>query len=169
MGISFDRDLKQKELEEKIETLKKLEEKVAKVAGGATGIIVDINSTIDYIKERIADANRSLRLVVPNLAFLERFKLIELIEHLPDSCAVNIAAAFDLTNEGSFIDKWKNRHINLTLYPERNLLGIAVNGTDLLLSFISGDVVSGFYTNIADLVTLFNQAIMHPFMKGKKL
>jgi hypothetical protein len=169
MGVSFDRDLKAKELEEKMQRLQEMEEKVAKVAGGTTGIVIEFDKTIEYFRQHIREANRSLRLVVPDVGFLNRYDLTQEIEKLPTNVVINIACAFDQTKDFTLIDSWKERNIKLTSYPDKNLLCISTNSNDVCLAFIEGTTISGFYTNIQNLVLIFNQAIMHPFIVGAKI
>jgi len=152
-----------------MQKLREMEEKVAKVAGGTTGIVMEFEKTIQYFREHIREANRSLRLVVPDVAFLNRYDFTQEIEKLPKNVVINIACAFDSTKDFSLIDSWKERGIKLTSYPEKNLLSISTNGNDVCLAFIEGETISGFYTNIQSLVQIFNQAIMHPFIVGGKV
>jgi hypothetical protein len=142
---------------------------VASVSSGSTGILFDQKGLIEYLKKGIQEANRSLRLVVPTTDFLRENNLLELIQNLPENCVVNIATAFDLTHDIELIDKWKQRKFYLTEYSERNITTISTNGADIGVAFTQGDSISGFFTNIAILVTIFNQAAMHAFVKGKKL
>ena len=61
MGSSFELDRIKKDVDDKEKTIQEYEEKVASVSSGSTGILYDIRNSIDYILERISEANRSLR------------------------------------------------------------------------------------------------------------
>lgn len=169
MGSSFEVDRMKKEVKKKDQAIKEIEEKVASVATGSTGIIYDIKSAMEYMHDRIQQANRSLRLVAPTIEFMKEQGLLDAIEQLPDSCVVNIATFMNIDEHNELIEKWKSRGWYVNNYQGQNFLMISANGSDVSISFISEGKVSGFYSNIVDLVTIFKQALMYPFIKGQKL
>jgi hypothetical protein len=169
MGVTMDRDQKNKELEEKVRKIIEMEERIGKVAGGSTGIIYSLEDAIQYMKGRIQSATRSLRIVVPTLSFFDRFGLHSLLDQLGPNCNVNIATELEKSRDQAIIDKWKARGYILTAYNQKNLFCVSANGEDVEMAFIKEDTVSGFFTDINDLVIAFNQAMMHAFLKGYKL
>lgn len=169
IGSSFEMDRMKKEVEEKDRKIQEIQEKADSVSMGLTGIMVDMGIAVEYVKDRIKSTSRSLRLVVPSMQFLEKYELLAQLDQLPESSVVNIATALDLGVHQSFVDNCKERGWYVTNYPERNFLMVSVDGSDVSIAFTNESQVSGFYSNIPELVTIFNQALMYPFIKGQKL
>jgi len=169
MGSSFEQDRLKKAVKEREEEISEIQDKVASVVSGETGILYDLRISINHILEIIDDAKRSLRLVVPNMKFLQENGIVEVLEKLQDKTVVNIALAVDIIEDGPIIDTWKTRGWHINNYTDRNLICVSSNGANVSIAYISEGIVSGFYTNIDDLVTIFNQALMYPFVKGIKL
>jgi DNA repair exonuclease SbcCD ATPase subunit len=169
MGSTFEMDRIKKEVEERDKQIHEIEERVESVAKGTTGIFFDHQGIIDYLKERITVARRSLRLVVPTITYLDENNLLKLLNELPDNCIVNIATKIDEVEQAEFVEKWKERGFYLTNYEEENLVCISSNGEDVGVAFVTTESGSGFFTNILDLVTIFKQAVMHAFIRGKKI
>ena len=169
MGSSFEQDRLKKAVKEREEEINEIQEKVASVASGETGILYDLRISINHILGKIEEANRSLRLVVPNMRFLQENGIVEVLEKLQDKTVVNLALAVDIIEDGSIIETWKARGWYVTNYTDMNLICVSANGANVSIAYISEGIVSGFYTNIDDLVMLFNQAVMYPFVKGIKL
>jgi len=169
MGSSFEQDRLKKAVKEREEEISEIQDKVASVVSGETGILYDLRISINHILGVIDDARRSLRLVVPNMKFLQENGIIEALEKLQDKTVVNIALAVDLIEDGPIIDTWKAKGWHVNNYIEKNLICVSSNGANVSIAYISEGIVSGFYTNIDDLVMIFNQAVMYPFVKGIKL
>ena len=169
IGSSFEVDRMKKEVEEKEKTIQEIKEKADSVSMGLTGILYDMELVVEYIKDRIRNATRSLRLVVPTVEFMREFEILEMLDQLPDSSVINIATALDLGEHQALVDGWKDRGWVVTNYADENFLMISADGADVSIAFTSGTQVSGFYSNIQDLVTIFKQALMYPFIKGQKL
>ncbi|QEE14941.1 hypothetical protein DSAG12_00763 [Promethearchaeum syntrophicum] len=169
MGSSFEQDRLKKAVKEREEEISEIQEKVASVASGETGILYDLRISINHILGKIEDARRSLRLVVPDMKFLQENGIIEALEKLQDKTVVNIALAVDLIEDGPIVDTWKAKGWYVTNYTDKNLICVSSNGANVSIAYISEGIVSGFYTNIDDLVMIFNQAVMYPFVKGIKL
>lgn len=168
MGSSFTIDQYKKMLEERDQKISEFESRMATIASGSTGIFFELPNLVEYLKKRIAAANRSLKLVVPTIEFLNEHGIIALIENLPSSCGVNIATAFDMVKNIDLIEKWKKKGFYLTEFYDKNLIALSANGADVAIASIQGNAISGMYTNAPELVTLFNQSLMHAFVKGKK-
>ena len=81
----------------------------------------------------------------------------------------NIATAFNVAEQTALIEKWQGLGYRITNFEEGNLICVSVDGADVAVCFNKDNSFSGFYTNIYELVQIFNQAIMHPFIKGKKI
>ena len=169
MGSSFEQDRLKKAVLEKEEEISDIQEKVASVASGETGILYDLRISINHILGKIEDSKRSLRLVVPNMKFLKENGIVEILEKLQEKTVVNIALAVDLIEDGPIVESWKARGWYITNYTDRNLICVSSNGANVSIAYVSEGIVSGFYTNIYDLVMIFNQALMYPFVKGIKL
>jgi predicted nucleic acid-binding Zn-ribbon protein len=169
IGTSFEVDRMKKEVDKKDQTIKDIEKKIASVSSGSTGILYDLHSAIEYLTERIKESNRSLRIVAPSIEFLEENGIIRLMDDIPESCVVNIATALDMNIHVDLIDNWKNKGWVVHNYQGRNFLMSSANGSDVSIAYITEGKVSGFYSNIQDLVIIFKQALMHPYVKGQKL
>ena len=169
MGSSFEQDRLKKAVKEREEEISEIQDKVASVVSGETGILYDLRISINHILGVIDDARRSLRLVVPNMKFLQENGIIEALEKIQNKTVVNIALAVDLIEDGPIIDTWKAKGWHVNNYTEKNLICVSSNGANVSIAYISEGIVSGFYTNIDDLVMIFNQAVMYPFVKGIKL
>lgn len=169
MGSSFEQDRLKKAVAQKEEEISDIQEKVASVASGETGILYDLRISTNHILGKIEDAKRSLRLVVPNMKFLKENGIVEVLEKLQEKTVVNIALAVDLIEDGPIVESWKARGWYITNYTDRNLICVSSNGANVSIAYVSEGIVSGFYTNIDDLVMIFKQALMYPFVKGIKL
>ncbi|WP_457556613.1 hypothetical protein [Candidatus Harpocratesius sp.] len=169
IGTSFEVDRMKKEVAEKERKIQEIKEKADSVSMGLTGILYDMDIAVEYLKDRIKNATRSLRLVVPTMEFLEQNEILDMLEQLPESSVINIATSLDLSEHQPMIDSWKERGWIVTNYPGKNFFMISADGSDVCIAFTSGAQISGFYSNISDLVTIFNQALMYPFIKGQKL
>jgi len=168
MGSSFTIDQYKKMVEERDQKIGDFESRMATIASGSTGIFFDLPNLVEYMKKRIAAANRSLKIVVPTVEFLNEYGLIPLLDNLPSICGVNIATAFDLVKHSDLIEKWKKKGFYLTEFYDKNLIAIGANGADVAVVALQGNAISGMYTNAPELVSLFNQPLMHAFVKGKK-
>ncbi len=169
MGSSFEQDRLKKAVKEREEEITEIQEKVASVASGETGILYDLRISVNHILGKIEDAKRSLRLVVPNMKFLQENGIVEALEKLQEKTVVNIALSVDIIEDGPIIESWKARGWYINNYTEMNLICVSSNGANVSIAYVSEGIVSGFYTNIYDLVMIFNQALMYPFVKGVKL
>ena len=169
MGSGFTQDHLQKTISKKDQEIQEMQDRIASVAGGSTGIIYDKDGVVEYIRKSISEAIRQIRLVVPSVQFLEENDLVKGLEGLKPSCAVNIATSFHEVMDEKIIADWKERGFRLTNYTERNLVAIGTNGADVGVSFTKEGTFSGFYTDIDDLVSIFNQALMHAFIQGTKI
>ncbi|MHA1519362.1 MAG: hypothetical protein ACTSVZ_14125 [Promethearchaeota archaeon] len=169
IGSSFEMDRIKKEVEEKNREIQEIREKADSVSMGLTGILYDMELVVEYIKDRIRNATRSLRIVVPTVEFLKEFEILEMLDQLPDSSVVNIATSLDIAEHKALVDGWKDRGWVVTNYSEQNFLMISADGADVSIAFTSKTQVSGFYSNIEDLVIIFKQALMYPFIKGQKM
>jgi len=169
MGSSFEQDRLKKAVKEREDEISEIQDKVASVASGETGILYDLRISTNHILGKIEDAKRSLRLVVPNMKFLKENGIVEVLEKLQEKTVVNIALAVDLIEDGPIVESWKARGWYITNYTEMNLICVSSNGANVSIAYVSEGIVSGFYTNIDDLVMIFNQALMYPFVKGIKL
>ena len=169
MGSSFEQDRLKKAVKERDDEISEIQEKVASVASGETGILYDLRISINHILGKIEDANRSLRLVVPNMKFLKENGIVEVLEKLQNKTVVNIALSVDLIEDGPIVETWKARGWYITNYTDMNLICVSSNGANVSIAYVSEGIVSGFYTNIDDLVMIFNQALMYPFVKGIKI
>jgi hypothetical protein len=156
-------------LNEKEKKIHDMQSRVASIATGATGIFYDQQGIVDYIKKGITTANRSLRIVVPNIDFLKDNGLQTLIESVSENCVVNIATSLNLSKHFDTVEKWRKRKFYITEFTDENLICISSNGADVAVALIQGNSLSGIYTNIPELVSIFNQAVMHAFIKGKKI
>lgn len=169
MGSSFEQDRLKKAVKEREEEISEIQEKVSSVASGETGILYDLRISINHILGKIEDANRSLRLVVPNMKFLKENGIVEVLEKLQDKTVVNIALSVDLIEDGPIVETWKAKGWYITNYTDMNLICVSSNGANVSIAYVSEGIVSGFYTNIDDLVMIFKQALMYPFVKGIKI
>ncbi len=169
MGSSFEQDRLKKAVKQREDEITEIQEKVASVASGETGILYDLRISINHILGKIEDAKRSLRLVVPDFKFLKENGIIEVLEKLQDKTVVNIALSVDLIEDGPIVESWKARGWYITNYTDKNLICVSSNGANVSIAYVSEGIVSGFYTNIDDLVMIFKQALMYPFVKGIKI
>ncbi len=169
MGSTFEQDRLKKEVEAKSQEIAVIEERIASVASGSTGIFFDLDGLNNYLLTRIGEATRQLRLVIPTVDYLYDHNILAAMENVSDKCVVNLATAFDMDLHADLIAKLKERGWYLTQYNERNLVCISANGVDVGITYIKNESVSGFFTNIGDLVSIFIQAVMHAFIRGIKL
>ena len=107
--------------------------------------------------------------MAPSIEFLEDNGIIPLMDQIPDSCVVNIATDININTYADLLDTWKNKGWVVHNYQGRNFLMSSANGSDVSIAYITEGKVSGFYSNIQDLVIIFKQALMHPYVKGQKL
>jgi chromosome segregation ATPase len=169
IGGSMEIETLKKKIDEKDRRLVEVSGMIEGMLTGETGIITDTASFIDYLKQQLSEVNRSLRIVLPRLSFIQEHGLLEIIKKYGESVNLNIAAPVKLETDMKLIDELKGKNAVIVDTSERNMLGLSVNGANIALAVVSGDKIRGIYTTIYELVNLLNAALMNPFVKGKKV
>ncbi|HMF33388.1 MAG TPA: hypothetical protein VKK79_18325 [Candidatus Lokiarchaeia archaeon] len=173
LGSSMEIEQLKDKLKEKEEYVAQIEAKVQGLTTGGTGIIGDFADLTRLMKEKIVEARRNVRILVPELADFERIGLFALLDDMPQQAVINLAAAIDPDTDSELIEKLHERKVQLTNYPERNQYALNVDGAECVIAIVStytpDQVLGGIFTNVDALITLFKDAIMIAWAKGVKI
>jgi hypothetical protein len=167
LGHSMEIEMLKKKIDEKDKEL----EKVEGFLSGETGIFTEFDTLKEYLSIRFQKVKRSVRIVLPNMSFFERFELMPKFDELNDKIILNIAVPVLNKEDEEFFSRLKERDTIIINTTEENIFALATDGTTLALGVVSstGEDVRGIYTTIPELINLLNTAIMNPFVKGKKI
>ncbi len=159
-------------LKDEIEKLKDelaiAEKAVGKGEIKETMVIYNFDMMIDQIKTILPKGRSTIRLVLPDIHDIEKYGLIEIIKKIPGNVILNLASNVDDPFQDTLVKEIKN-YCQLTNYNERKFIAINVDSAMFLIGIFKGDKIVGIYTEVSDFIDLFKQAIMEPFIKGRKL
>lgn len=167
LGHSMEIEMLKKKIGEKDKEL----EKVEGFLTGETGIFTEFDALKNYLSTKFQEVKRSIRLVLPNMLFFEKFELMPKFNELNDKIIINIAVPVLNKEDEAFLAELKERDTIIINTSEKNIFALATDGTTLALGVVSssGEDVRGIYTTIPELINLLNTAIMNPFVKGEKI
>jgi hypothetical protein len=167
LGHSMEIEMLKKKIDEKDKELEKAEGFLR----GETGIFTEFESLKEYLSTTFQEVKRSIRIVLPNMSFFEKFELMSMFNDLNDKIIINIAVPVINKEEEAILTKLKERDIIIINTSEKNIFALATDGTTLALGVVSssGEDVRGIHTTTPELINLLNAAIMNPFVKGTKI
>ena len=136
-----------------------------------TGIYRSVSTVIAHFKFKISNLERTLRLILPKLSDIEKFGLKEIFLNLPKNALKNIACEVDKPKDKKLIKKLQERNFRITDYKEKTLFAMSMDNQTASLAVYDAesDKLTGLFSNELDLVNLLSQAVMNPFIKGKKI
>ena len=159
-------------LKQEIDTLKAELAKAEAAAGKGvikeTMVINNLDTIMDQIKRILPHGRSTIRLVLPDIHDIEKYGLTEIIKTIPGNVILNVAANVEDPYQDTLVKEIKN-YCQLTTYSDRKFIAINVDSSQFLIGIFKGDIVAGIYTEVSDFIDLFKQAIMEPFIKGRKL
>lgn len=167
LGHSMEIEMLKKKIDEKDREL----EKVEGFLSGETGIFTEYDTLKEYLSTTLQKVKRSIRIVLPNMLFFEKFDLLPKFNELNDKIILNIAVPILNKEDEAILSKLKERDTFIINTTEKDIFALSTDGTNLALGVVSstGEDVRGIYTTIPELINLLNVAIMNPFVKGKKI
>jgi len=159
-----------KENEKLKEDLSKAQELLGEKEGELkeTMVIRNFDILMEQIKKILPQGKSTIRLVLPDIHDIEKHDLTDTIKNMPGNVILNIAANIEDPFQDTFVKEIKN-HCQLTNYNARKFIAINVDSSQFLIGIFKDDNVIGIYTEVSDFIDLFKQAIMEPFIKGRKL
>ncbi len=147
--------------------------RIKDLTAGGSGILVELGDVLKNMKEKIARAKHNVRMVLPRLTNFDQHKFMIVLEKLPSTVVVNIAASIDATTSTTLIASLQEKRIQLTNYPAANEYGLIVDGEECVVALVDTmypeKVRGGVYTNIVGLTSLFMDAIQVAFVKGTRV
>ncbi|MHA1519361.1 MAG: hypothetical protein ACTSVZ_14120 [Promethearchaeota archaeon] len=174
-----------KKYKEKIATLElKLKgfEKGGKVPKGLLGIPDDlferetgtyqsVSALITHFKFKMDNVNRTIRLILPELSFIEKYDLTETLFALPNIVLKNLACNVDPSRDGEMLDELKSRNFKVTDYKDTKIFALAIDNAIAALAVFEEETeaVTGLFSSNGELVKYLSQVVMTPFIKGTKL
>ncbi|MHA1294405.1 MAG: hypothetical protein ACTSQJ_17315 [Promethearchaeota archaeon] len=169
-NIASELQTKIKSLEKELEiSNKKIEElKDREKRSESTRVILDLDGIIEHIKQILPLGKSAIRLVLPEIHDLNKFGLTNLIKEVPSNVILNIAAKIENPFTDQFIREIK-QFCQLTNYSDKKFIAINADSSKFLIGLFKNDTIIGIYTEIPEFINLFKQAIMEPFIKGKKV
>ncbi|MHA1697964.1 MAG: hypothetical protein ACTSWN_03900 [Promethearchaeota archaeon] len=169
LGQTMELEKMKEQISEKDARIKELENKLGSILSGKTGVFTTKDKIKELFQEKMQEINRSIRLCLPHLNYLEDFGLLPIIQDYSSAIVINIASNIKPTDEHIVLDL-KSRGINLTQYNEADRWLLNKDGEEFIIAIEKdGDNIIGFYTNETKLVSIFNSVIMEPWIKGIKL
>ncbi|TFF88774.1 MAG: hypothetical protein EU550_00680 [Promethearchaeota archaeon] len=81
---------------------------------------------------------------------------------------MNIAAKIEDPFGDPFVRDVK-KFCQLTNYSEKKFIAVNIDSTKFLIGIFKDDKIHAIYTEVSDFIELFKQAIMEPFINGKRI
>ena len=136
-----------------------------------TGTYNNISTLIAHFKFKLENVNRTVRIILPELSFLEEYNLKEVFFDLPNNILKNLACSVDMTKDKDLLEELMQKNFRVTDYQDTSLLAMTVDNSTAALAVYNEQrrSVTGLFSNNEELVKLLSQAIMTPFIKGKKI
>ncbi|MHA1729193.1 MAG: hypothetical protein ACTSWY_10735 [Promethearchaeota archaeon] len=165
LGHSMEIEALKKKIDEKDKEIEKIEG----ILTGETGFFGEMNTLMEYVDNKFKEIKRSVRMVLPDISYLEEYNLLSLIKDLSGKIVINLAIPLTQDLNKKIIEELKEKDANVVNTSEKNIFALAIDGSNIALGVTSGKQVRGIYTTILELVHLFNAALMQPFIKGVRV
>ncbi len=168
--IELDKILKKTNVGQKQDlNQQKSSEKGSLVQGlNGTRVISNLEDIVRQIKEILPKGKSTIRLVLPDIHDLEKFEIVEILKKIPENVILNIAAKIENPFDDTFVREIKN-YAKLTNYTERKFIALNVDLSQFLIGIFKGNEIIGIFTEVSELIDIFKQTIMEPFIKGRKI
>jgi DNA repair exonuclease SbcCD ATPase subunit len=157
---------------EEIERLKQGLAKAEQAAGIGelkdTVVIHNFEKIIEQIKTILPKGRSTIRLVLPDIHDIEKYNITDTLKKIPSNVILNLAANINDPYQDPFVKDIKN-YCQLTNYNARKFIAINVDSSQFLIGIFKDGNIIGIYTEVLEFIDLFKQAIMEPFIKGRKL
>lgn len=180
-NLTSDLENKEKLITEKNNELEKIKQELAavqqKIQDSSTArqevlmgtvVVSNLESIVDQIKKILPLGKSTIRLVLPDIHDIEKFEITETIKQIPGNVVINIAANIDDAFNDMFVKDIK-KYCQLTNYSERKFIAFNVDSSQFLIGIYEANEIVGIYTEFPEFIDLFKQAIMEPFIKGRKI
>lgn len=169
LGTTMELEKMNNEIKEKDERINELESKLGSILTGASGFLTSRDKLIDKFKEMVGRTHRSIRMCIPSLGNLEEISLLSTIQDFPSTIVVNIAADVPPTDEHILMNL-KPKGVNFTQFDQKDRWVLNRDGEELIIALEKDDgSIIGLYSNEQKLLSMFNSAIMEPWVKGMKI
>ncbi|TFH29175.1 MAG: hypothetical protein E4G98_04300 [Promethearchaeota archaeon] len=136
-----------------------------------TGTYQSVSTLITHFKFNMNNVNRTIRLILPDLSFVDKYDLTETLFALPNIVLKNLACNVDPSRDSEILDELKSRNFKVTDYKDTKLFALAVDNAIAAVAVFeeSTEAVTGLFSSNSELVKFLSQAVMTPFIKGTKL
>lgn len=136
-----------------------------------TGTYQSISTLITHFKFKMASVNRTIRIILPEFSFIEKYDLKETLFALPSIVLKNIACSVDFDKDSELLEELKNRNFKITDYKDSKLFAIAIDNESAAVAVFEAknESLTGLFSTNIELVKLLSQAVMTPFIKGTKI
>ncbi|MCF2138902.1 MAG: hypothetical protein K9W44_02450 [Candidatus Lokiarchaeota archaeon] len=136
-----------------------------------TGTYHNISTLITHFKFQMSNVNRSIRIILPELSFIEDYGLKETLLDLSPIVLKNIACNVDQSRDKAILDELKENNFKITDYKDTKLFALTIDNVSAAIAVYDEDskTLTGLFSSNSELVKLLSQSIMTPFIKGTKL
>lgn len=119
----------------------------------------------------MSNVNRSIRIILPELSFIEDYGLKETLLDLSPIVLKNIACNVDQSRDKAILDELKENNFKITDYKDTKLFALTIDNVSAAIAVYDEDskTLTGLFSSNSELVKLLSQSIMTPFIKGTKL
>ncbi|TFG10180.1 MAG: hypothetical protein EU535_08470 [Promethearchaeota archaeon] len=133
-----------------------------------TDVISSIEKAISQVKQILPEGRSTIRLVLPEIEDLKKYDLLDVLKQIPGNVIINIATKIGDPFGDPFVRDVKN-FCQLTNYSDKQFIAVNIDSSKFLIGLIKGDAIDAVYTEVSEFVDIFKQAIMEPFVKGKRV
>ncbi len=150
--------------------LNEAEKKLSEKASGSenTGVFFNLDGILDFMKKSIPQGKSTVRIIVPSIQDLTKYKLVEALQQLPNNIVVNIAGSISDPFGDPLVRELKSK-FQLTHFNDCKIIALNIDSVKCLIGLQKDNKIIGIYSNISEIIELFKPAIMEPFIRGRKL
>ena len=136
-----------------------------------TGTFNNIAAFMLFLKTKLEDVKRTIRIILPDLTDIEKFEIKNKFLGLPKNILKNLACTVDTEKDGKLLELLKERNFRITDYRGVKLFALTVDNLTAALAVYDkkNETITGVFSNDQELVRLLSQSIISPFIKGIKL
>ncbi|MHA1719010.1 MAG: hypothetical protein ACTSWX_12240, partial [Promethearchaeota archaeon] len=136
-----------------------------------TGTFNNIAAFILFLKTKFENVKRTIRIILPELADIEKYELKNKFLALPKNILKNLACTVDTEKDEELLELLKERNFRITDYRGVKLFALTVDNLTAALAVYDkkNESLTGVFSNDQELVRLLSQSIISPFIKGIKL
>jgi len=136
-----------------------------------TGTFNNIAAFMLFLKTKLENVKRTIRIILPDLADIEKYEIKNKFLGLPKNILKNLACTVDTEKDDKLLQMLKERNFRITDYRGVKLFALTVDNLTAALAVYDkrNETLTGVFSNDQELVRLLSQSIISPFIKGIKL